>query len=94
MPRAILRYRNRMSDEPMPGPNPTVRPVTMPINIWWRGCLGALGLAGLGCGGVAVFTTQLEAGPVALLAVGLVLLLIGVGGRLPNRLKVGETEAA
>lgn len=53
-----------------------------------------LGLAGLGSGGVAVFITQLEAGPVALLAVGLVLLLIGAGGRLPSRLKVGENEAA
>ena len=54
----------------------------------------ALGLVGLGFGGVAVFVTQLEAGPVALLAVGLVLLLVGVGGRLPSRLKVGENEAA
>lgn len=54
----------------------------------------ALGLVGLGSGGLAVFVTRLEAGPVALLAVGLVLLLIGVGGRLPNRLKVGENEAA
>jgi hypothetical protein len=53
-----------------------------------------LGLAGLGSGGVAVFITQLEAGPVALLAIGLVLLLIGTGGRLPTRLKVGENEAA
>lgn len=53
-----------------------------------------LGLAALGSGGVAVFVTHLEAGPVALLAVGLVLLLIGAGGRLPSRLKVGENEAA
>jgi hypothetical protein len=52
-----------------------------------------LGLAGLGAGGAAVFITRLEAGPVALLAVGLVLLLVGAGGRLPSRLKVGENEA-
>jgi hypothetical protein len=65
----------------------------MTINRWWRACLVALGLVGLGSGGVAVFVTQLEAGPVALLAVGLVLLLIGAGGRLPSRLKVGENEA-
>jgi hypothetical protein len=66
----------------------------MTINRWWRACLVALGLVGLGSGGVAVFVTQLEAGPVALIAVGLVLLLIGAGGRLPSRLKVGENEAA
>jgi hypothetical protein len=54
----------------------------------------ALALVAFGSGGVAVFVTQLEAGPVALLAVGLVLLLIGAGGRLPSRLKVGENEAA
>jgi hypothetical protein len=54
----------------------------------------ALALVALGSGGVAVFVTQLEAGPVALLAVGLVLLLVGAGGLLPSRLKVGENEAA
>jgi len=53
-----------------------------------------LGLAGLGAGGVAVFTTHLEAGPVALLVVGLILLLVGMSGRMPTRLKVGENEAA
>jgi hypothetical protein len=52
-----------------------------------------LGLAGLGAGSAAVFVTHLEAGPVALLAVGLVLLLVGAGGRLPSRLKFGENEA-
>jgi len=52
-----------------------------------------LGLVGLGSGGVAVFVTHLEAGPVALLAVGLVLLLVAAGGRLPSRLKVGDSEA-
>jgi hypothetical protein len=53
-----------------------------------------LGLIGLGSGGAAVFITQLAAGPVALLAVGLVLLLVGLGGRLPSRLKFGDNEAA
>jgi hypothetical protein len=47
---------------------------------------------GLGRG--SCFVTHLEAGPVALLAVGLILLLVGAGGRLPSRLKVGENEAA
>ena len=53
-----------------------------------------LGLAGLAAGGIAVFVTRLEAGPVALLLVGLVLLLVGIGGRLPSRLRVGDNEAA
>jgi hypothetical protein len=52
-----------------------------------------LGLAGLGAGSVAVFVTHLEAGPVALLLVGLVLALIGLGGVLPTRIKIGENEA-
>jgi hypothetical protein len=53
----------------------------------------ALGLAGLGAGGAAVFITHLEAGPVALLAAGLVLALIGLGGVMPTRLKIGDNEA-
>ena len=54
----------------------------------------ALGFAALGAGGVAVFRTHLEAGPVGLLAVGLIFLIIGLSGTLPNRLKVGDNEAA
>jgi hypothetical protein len=53
-----------------------------------------LGLIGLGAGGVAVFVTHVEAGPVALLIIGLVFLLIGMGGRMPTRIKVGDNEAA
>jgi hypothetical protein len=53
----------------------------------------ALGLAGLGSGGASVFITHLEAGPVALLAVGLILALVGLSGVLPTRLKVGDNEA-
>jgi hypothetical protein len=54
----------------------------------------ALGVAGLGAGGMAVFITHLEAGPVALLAVGLIFMIIGLAGTLPTRLKVGDNEAA
>ena len=88
-----LRYLDRMPDERGQDSTPAIRPLTVTINGWWRACAVALGLACLGSGGVAVFVTHLEAGPVALLAVGLVLLLIGAGGRLPSRLKVGESEA-
>ena len=42
-----------------------------------------------------MFVTHLEAGPVALLAVGLYLhLIVGLAGTLPTRLKVGDNEAA
>jgi hypothetical protein len=92
--RCRRRYRDGMPDESKPNLRSAVRPLTATINVWWRACIIALGLAGLGSGGVAVFVTQLEAGPVALLAVGFVLLLVGVGGRLPSRLKMGENEAA
>jgi hypothetical protein len=54
----------------------------------------ALGIAGLGAGAVAVFVTHLEAGPVALLAVGLIFTIVGLAGTLPTRLKVGDNEAA
>jgi hypothetical protein len=66
----------------------------MRIGTLWRAVTIALGLAGLGSGGTAVFITHLEAGPVALIAAGLLLVLIGIGGQLPSRLKVGDNEAA
>jgi hypothetical protein len=52
-----------------------------------------LGVAGLGAGGVAVFLTHVEAGPVALLAVGLIFMIVALSGRIPSRLKIGENEA-
>jgi hypothetical protein len=64
-----------------------------PLNGWWRTIIVILGFGALGAGGLAVFITHLEAGPVALLAIGFLFLIIGIGGRLPNRLKVGENEA-
>jgi hypothetical protein len=70
------------------------RPVGLRIGNWWRAVAITLGLAGLGSGATAVFITHLEAGPVALLAVGLVLLLVGIGGQLPSRLRMGDSEAA
>src|SRR4051794_5360889 len=59
-----------------------------------RAAAWVLGLGGLGSGGTAVFVTDSEAGPVALLVVGLILVLVAVGGRLPTRLKFGDNEAA
>jgi len=59
-----------------------------------RGTAFALGFAALGAGGVAVFVTNLEAGPVGLMAVGLIFMIIGLSGTLPTRLKVGDNEAA
>ncbi|MET8355487.1 hypothetical protein [Micromonospora sp. NPDC005171] len=41
-----------------------------------------------------MFVTDLEAGPVALLLVGMIFLLIAMNGRLPSRLKFGDNEAA
>lgn len=46
-----------------------------------RWTLGLTGTAALGAGSVAVFVTQVEAGPVALITVGAFLLLIAVMGR-------------
>lgn len=66
----------------------------MNIGIWWRVAAVALGLAGLGAGSVAAFIRSLEAGPPSLIGAGLVLLLVGISGRLPTRLKMGDNEAA
>jgi hypothetical protein len=82
-----------VSSPPSPHSAPP-RPLAVKLNTWWRAATVALGLAGLGAGGAAVFITHVEAGPVALLIVGLVLLLIGIGGRMPTRIKAGDYEAA
>jgi hypothetical protein len=63
------------------------------LNKWYRCGVLTFGLAGLGAGGVAVFATRLEAGPVALLGIGFLFLLIGMSGQLPTRLKFGDNEA-
>jgi hypothetical protein len=59
----------------------------------WRTVAVSLGLAGLGSGGAAVYITHLEAGPVGLLVVGLILILVGMSGRMPSRIRIGDNEA-
>jgi hypothetical protein len=83
-----------MSEPPGNSGLPAVKPSLLKLGRWSRASAIVLGLAGLGAGGVAVFVTHLEAGPVALIAAGLIFVLVGMGGRIPNRLKVGESEAA
>jgi hypothetical protein len=63
------------------------------IAVWARWVAGFLGLAGLGSGGTAVFITRQEAGPVALIAAGVVFIFVALGGVMPTRLKVGDNEA-
>lgn len=70
-----------------------MRPASIPINVWYRIAAIVLGLAGLGSGSAAVYITHLEAGPVALLTVGLIFVLIGMGGRMPSRIRAGDYEA-
>jgi hypothetical protein len=43
-------------------------------------------------GSVAVFVREVEAGPVAMLGIGALLLLIGLAGVLPTKLKFGDNE--
>jgi hypothetical protein len=52
-----------------------------------------LGLAALGGGATGAFVGDLEAPPVALLAVGTIFVLVGMSGQLPRRLKFGDSEA-
>jgi hypothetical protein len=63
------------------------------ISRWARAAAGFLGLAGVGAGGTAVFVTDVEAGPVALIGVGAIFLLIALAGTMPTRLKIGDNEA-
>jgi tetratricopeptide (TPR) repeat protein len=65
----------------------------IPVDPWARWVAGLVGIAGLVAGSVAIFTRDLEAGPVALIAVGALFLLVGFAGVLPTRLKIGENEA-
>lgn len=53
----------------------------------------AFGLAGFAGGTTGAFVTDLEAPPVAMLAIGMIFILIGMSGRLPRRLKIGDSEA-
>lgn len=64
----------------------------IPIH-WTRQFLaGLIGLAALIVGTLAVFETNLEAGPVALLAVGAIFLYVGLAGLMPTRVKIGGNE--
>lgn len=68
-----------------------LRPVQ--IQTWARLAAGTLGAAGVGAGGAAVFVTQVEAGPVALIAAGVLFTFIALSGVMPTRLKIGDNEA-
>src|SRR5664280_182 len=81
----------QLGRNPMPEPGPKRRPGK--IDPWARWVSGAVGAAGLGAGGAATFTTSVEAGPVALIAVGTLFLIAALAGVLPNRLKFGDNEA-
>jgi tetratricopeptide (TPR) repeat protein len=63
------------------------------IEPWARWVAGFLGMAGIGSGGAAVFITHLEAGPVALIAGGVLFTFTSLGGVMPTRLKIGDNEA-
>jgi hypothetical protein len=82
-----------MADNDVEIPNTQLGIVGVKLSTPMRITAFVLGIAGLGAGGVAVFITHLEAGPVGLMAVGLIFMIIALGGVLPTRLKVGENEA-
>lgn len=63
------------------------------IQPWARWAAGLLGLTGVGSGGAAVFLTHVEAGPVALIAGGVLFLFMSLSGVMPTRVKIGDNEA-
>jgi hypothetical protein len=86
------RYVQRVADKEIEIPKRAMA-ASGKLNMPSRITTFALGLTALGAGSVAVFTTHLEAGPVAMLAVGLIFMIVGLAGTLPIRLKVGDNEA-
>lgn len=88
----IIRYLDEMREEPEPSKCPS-EAVSIPVQFAWRIVACVLGIGALDAGGYAVFATTLEAGPVALLAVGFLFLVIGMSGTLPNCIKFGDNEA-
>ena len=66
-------------------------PVAIALRSRWA--IGLAGAASCVAGSVAVFCRPNDAGPVALIAAGAVLFLLGVVGTLPTRLKWGDNEA-
>jgi hypothetical protein len=78
---------------PTTRPDNNIRRQAIKLRLWARWAAGFLGLVGLGSGGTAVYVTHIEAGPVALIAVGAVFMLVALAGVLPTRLKVGDNEA-
>jgi hypothetical protein len=90
----VTGYLERMPEGTSQLPARPEHPATpRQLGPWSRIGATTIGLAGLGSGAVADFVTHLEAGPVGLLAVGFLLLVIGMSGRLPTRLKLGDNEA-
>jgi hypothetical protein len=63
------------------------------LDAWPRAGIAGMGLLGIAAGAVATFTRDVEAGPVAMLALGAFFFLMGMVGYLPTRLKIGENEA-
>jgi hypothetical protein len=76
------------------GPQSSTRRSPIEVQTWARCLAGILGLAGLYAGIVATFTRDVEAGPVALIAMGSLFLIIALSGVLPTRIKIGHNEAA
>ena len=54
--------------------------------------IAGMGLCLMGSGVFAVFATEREAGPVALLGLGMLCFIIGLAGHLPTRLKLLDAE--
>lgn len=82
------RFR-QVSDEESQAPGlPAQRPIM--LSAWARRAALVVAFVTLGLGATAVFRTDNQAGSVALLAVSVVLMVIGLLGRIPERGTVGQ----
>lgn len=91
-PTTLCRLRF-VADEGEAVVRPAMRRESVSIDTWIRWVCGVLGLAGAVAGTYAIFVTEVEAGPVALILFGALFLLVGLGGTMPSRLKIGDNEA-
>ncbi|RIJ76602.1 hypothetical protein D1871_11045 [Nakamurella silvestris] len=66
--------------------------MSVKLTPWARVIAGVIGALSLGAGGASVFLSEVEAGPVALILVGLALLLTALSGLLPAGIEWGDKK--
>lgn len=75
-----------------PGSEPKAQLQPIPLERYQGMLIAGMGICLMGSGVSAVFATEREAGPVALLGLGMLCFLIGLAGHIPTRFKLFDAE--